>query len=54
MKLYFESVAKHPLTSSFFGEVLENVFGPTPNSADAVAEDLASFPQKDPDNQGDY
>jgi hypothetical protein len=54
MMLYFESVAKHPLMSSFFGEVLEKVFGPTPNSADAVAGDLAGFPQKDADNQGDY
>ena len=54
MMLYFESVAKHPLISSFFGEVFEKVFGPTPNSADAVAEDLASFPPKDPNNQGDY
>jgi hypothetical protein len=54
MMLYFESVAKHPVMSSFFGEVLEKVFGPTPNSADAVAGDLAGFPQKDADNQGDY
>ena len=52
--LYFGRIGKHPLINSFFGEVFEKVFGPTPNSADAVAEDLASFPPKDPNNQGDY